>query len=82
MNEEKNKNSLCIILLSLKQCALHAIVVEPFNVDRGEGTIVPGMVEEPYMIKRNDYLSKIARNEYGDWRRWREIYEHNRQLMW
>ncbi len=57
------------------------IVVEPYNVDRGEGTIVPGMVEEPYMIKRNDYLSRIASNEYGDWRRWREIYEHNRQLI-
>ena len=57
------------------------IVVEPYNVDRGEGTIVPGMVEEPYMVKRNDYLSKIAKNELGDWRKWREIYDHNRDMI-
>ena len=57
------------------------IVVEPFNVDRGEGTVVPGLVEEPYMIKRGDYLSKIAKNEYGDWRKWREIYDHNRDMI-
>ena len=57
------------------------IVVEPYNVDRGEGTIVPGMVEEPYMIKRGDYLSKIARNELGDWRKWREIYDHNKDMI-
>ncbi len=57
------------------------IVVEPFDVDRGEGTIVPGMVEEPYMIKRGDYLSKIAKNELGDWRKWREIYDHNRDMI-
>ena len=57
------------------------IVVEPFNVDHGEGTIIPSMVEEPYMIKRNDYLSKIAKNEYGDWRKWREIYDHNRDMI-
>lgn len=57
------------------------IVVEPFDVDRGEGTIVPGFVEEPYMIKRGDYLSKIAKNEFGDWRKWREIYDHNRDVI-
>ncbi len=57
------------------------IVVEPFNVDQGEGTVVPDFVEEPYMIKRNDYLSKIARNELGDWRKWREIYDHNRDMI-
>ena len=57
------------------------IVVEPFNVDRGEGTIVPDFVEEPYMINRGDYLSKIAKNEYGDWRKWREIYDHNRDKI-
>jgi len=58
-----------------------SIVVEPFTVDRGEGTIVPGLVEEPYMIKRGDYLSKIAKNEYGDWRKWREIYDYNRSTI-
>jgi nucleoid-associated protein YgaU len=57
------------------------IVVEPYNVDRGEGTIVPGMVEEPYMIKRGDYLSKIARNELGDWSKWKEIYEYNKEMI-
>lgn len=57
------------------------IVVEPYTVDKGEGTVVPGMVEEPYMIKRDDYLSKIARNEYGDWSKWKEIYEYNKEMI-
>ncbi len=32
---------------------------------------------EDYMIKRGDYLSKIAKNEYGDWLMWKKIYEWN-----
>lgn len=40
--------------------------------------LFPEDVIEPYMIKPDDYLVKIARNEYGDPRKWRDIYEWNR----
>ncbi|MFH1852640.1 MAG: LysM peptidoglycan-binding domain-containing protein [Candidatus Neomarinimicrobiota bacterium] len=34
---------------------------------------------QDYMIKRDDYLSKIAKKEYGDWLMWKKIYEWNRE---
>lgn len=34
---------------------------------------------EEYMVKPGDYLIKIAKNEYGDWKRWRDIYDWNRK---
>ncbi|HDY75736.1 MAG TPA: LysM peptidoglycan-binding domain-containing protein [Candidatus Marinimicrobia bacterium] len=34
---------------------------------------------EEYMIKPGDFLIKIAKNEYGDWKRWRDIYDWNRK---
>lgn len=35
-------------------------------------------VFEDYMIKRGDFLSKIAKQEYGDWLMWKNIYSWNR----
>ena len=35
-------------------------------------------VFEDYMIKRGDFLSKIAKQEYGDWLMWKKIYSWNR----
>ncbi|MFC1581711.1 hypothetical protein ACFL3L_02275 [Candidatus Neomarinimicrobiota bacterium] len=57
------------------------IVVDPYTVDRGEGTAVPENVMEPYMIKRGDYLIKIAAQEYGSKAKWRDIYEFNRDVI-
>lgn len=34
---------------------------------------------EEYMIIPGDYLFRIAKKEYGDWKRWRDIYEWNRK---
>lgn len=39
--------------------------------------LFPDEVMEPYMIKPGDFLVKIARNEYGDPRKWRDIYNWN-----
>jgi len=36
---------------------------------------------EEYMILPGDYLFKIAKKEYGDWKRWRDIYEWNRKQI-
>ena len=35
-------------------------------------------VFEDYIIKRGDFLSKIAKQEYGDWLMWKNIYSWNR----
>ena len=44
-------------------------------------TLFPEDVFEPYMIKPGDYLVKIARNEYGDPRKWRDIYNWNKEKI-
>ncbi len=36
---------------------------------------------ESYMIKRDDWLSKIAQHEYGDWRMWEKIYAWNKEKI-
>jgi len=44
-----------------------------------EEILFPEDVIEAYMIKPGDYLVKIARNEYGDPRKWRDIYTWNQE---
>lgn len=36
---------------------------------------------ESYMIKRDDWLSKIAQKEYGDWLMWKKIYQWNKETI-
>jgi nucleoid-associated protein YgaU len=38
-------------------------------------------VESTYTIKRGDSLSKIAKEVYGDWKHWKEIYESNKDVI-
>jgi LysM repeat protein len=55
------------------------VSVETFTIQEPESPPLPVTVFEPYMIKRGDYLIKIAAREYGDTSMWREIYEWNKQ---
>ena len=55
------------------------VKVEIFTVQEPEAPPLPVTVFEPYMIKRGDYLIKIASREYGDSSMWREIYEWNKE---
>ena len=55
------------------------VKVETFTVQEPEAPPLPVTVFEPYMIKRGDYLIKIASREYGDSSMWREIYEWNKE---
>ncbi|OUX63592.1 MAG: hypothetical protein CBE34_01615 [bacterium TMED274] len=55
------------------------VSVETFTIQEPESPPLPVTVFEPYMIKRGDYLIKIADREYGDSSMWREIYEWNKQ---
>ncbi len=34
-----------------------------------------------YMVKPNDWLSKIAKNEYGDYSKWKMIYKWNKKKI-
>lgn len=45
------------------------------------GTLHPDSVSYMYMIRRDDYLSKIAYNEYGNPNEWRSIYQWNRDRI-
>ena len=42
------------------------VSVETFTVQEPESPPIPVTVFEPYMIKRGDFLTKIALREYGD----------------
>ena len=53
--------------------------METFTVQEPEAPPLPVTVFEPYMIKRGDYLIKIASREYGDSSMWRDIYEWNKE---
>jgi len=55
------------------------VKVETFTVQEPEAPPLPVTVFEPYMIKRGDYLIKIASREYGDSSMWRDIYEWNKE---
>jgi nucleoid-associated protein YgaU len=55
------------------------VKVETFTVQQPEAPPLPVTVFEPYMIKRGDYLIKIASREYGNSSMWREIYEWNKE---
>ena len=46
-----------------------------------EMTLLEGNVIYMYMTRPDDYLSKIARNEYGDSKKWRRIYSWNRNRI-
>jgi nucleoid-associated protein YgaU len=47
------------------------------------GTVAAQAKAEPkyYVVKDGDYLSKIAKEIYGDAKRWPEIYEANKALI-
>ncbi len=69
--EQSNKSQTKIVEEEVK--------VETFTVQEPEAPPLPVTVFEPYMIKRGDYLIKIASREYGDSSMWRDIYEWNKE---
>ena len=70
-NQESTKSDTKIVEEEVK--------VESFTVQHLEAPPLPVIVFEPYMIKRGDYLFKIASREYGNSSMWREIYEWNKE---
>tara|TARA_B100001996_G_scaffold174158_1_gene132885 strand:+ start:209 stop:781 length:573 start_codon:yes stop_codon:yes gene_type:complete len=62
-----------------EEMSTQEVSVETFTIQEPESPPLPITVFEPYMIKRGDYLIKIAAREYGDSSMWREIYEWNKQ---
>lgn len=43
--------------------------------------VVPSFGWDEYMILPGDYLFRIAKKEYGDWKRWKDIYQWNREKI-
>jgi nucleoid-associated protein YgaU len=41
----------------------------------------PAAAERTYTVKSGDSLSKISKQELGDGKRWREIYDANREVI-
>ena len=70
-NQQSNESETKIVEEEVK--------VETFTVQEPEAPPLPVTVFEPYMIKRGDYLIKIASREYGDSSMWRAIYEWNKE---
>ena len=58
--------------------AKQEVSVETFTVQEPESPPLPVTVFEPYMIKRGDFLTKIALREYGDASMWKDIYSWNK----
>ena len=51
------------------------------KVAGGAAAAVKATEERVYVVKSGDSLSKIAKELYGDAKRWPEIYEANKQLI-
>lgn len=49
--------------------------------DYSHETLFPDSTWDKYMIKRGDFLIKIAKNEYNDWTMWRNIYNWNKETI-
>jgi nucleoid-associated protein YgaU len=54
----------------------------PTPVVKGPETVVPSVsTGRTYVVVSGDSLSKIAKHEYGDARKWPKIYEANRNII-
>jgi len=57
------------------------------NVRSGGSSTAPSPTTQPssttrtYVVEKGDSLSKIAKREYGDANKWRQIYEANRDII-
>lgn len=54
---------------------------EPRDVEQEPPSVLPDSGSYLYMIRHNDYLVKIATNEYGNPNEWRRIYSWNRERI-
>jgi nucleoid-associated protein YgaU len=41
----------------------------------------PTAPQRTYVVQPGDYLEKIAKEIYGDWERWKDIYEANKDQI-
>ena len=48
---------------------------------QAQAAATPTATDRSYIVKSGDSLSKIAKELYGDGKRWPEIYEANKQLI-
>ena len=53
----------------------------PVPVPQADGDASPAARVGTYVVVAGDSLSKIAKRQYGDGKKWRRIYEANRDLI-
>jgi nucleoid-associated protein YgaU len=51
------------------------------DVEGGSSSTAPATDAKTYTIVKGDTLSKIARDEYGDAKLWRKLFEHNKDVI-
>ncbi len=68
-------------LPGVKTDTLNLSSERPDKVIQVESAAFPDFDWEKYMVLPGDFLIKIAKNEYGDFRMWRKIYEWNREII-
>ncbi len=78
----KTKKYLFVVLLAAALVLPEIIyaAIPPRVTTQAEGIDVPEGMElilDVYTVKKTDSLAKIAERKYGDWKKWRLIYEYN-----
>ena len=51
------------------------------DVEGGSSSTAPAPANQTYTVKSGDSLSKIAKHLYGDAKKWRKIYEANKDKI-
>ena len=76
-----NEVSVQVVEENNEVAAKEEVSVETFTVQEPESPPLPVTIFEPYMIKRGDFLTKIALREYGDASMWADIYSWNKDKI-
>ncbi|MFQ6605711.1 MAG: LysM peptidoglycan-binding domain-containing protein [Fidelibacterota bacterium] len=54
---------------------------QPRKMEYSHEVLFPDSAWDKYMIRKGDFLIKIAKKEYDDWTMWRDIYQWNRETI-
>ncbi|MCR5341735.1 MAG: LysM peptidoglycan-binding domain-containing protein [Butyrivibrio sp.] len=77
--------SFCMALVLTATLAVPTRMVTKAEVDDTESAVSENVISEnsgsTYIVKKGDYLEKIAKEQLGDSKRWKEIYELNKDQI-
>ncbi len=77
--------SFCMALVLTATLAVPTRMVTKAEVDDTESAVSENVISDnsgsTYIVKKGDYLEKIAKEQLGDSKRWKEIYELNKDQI-